>query len=89
MKEGIEAMIIWGHSPIYLPFPDVQTAYYLTKKLAEHLNINLDLGNLEEGYRDFKVRINIEMQNQPELRRLVLELEDEYYRSRRRIKHIS
>jgi len=88
MREGIEAMSIWGHSPIYLPFPDIQTTYHLTKKLVEHLNINLDLRSLEAEYKDFKTRLEIEMQNQPELRRLVLELEEEYYRTRRRPKHI-
>lgn len=89
MKEGIEAMSIWGHSPIYLPFPDVQTTYYITKKLVEHLNIELDLGGLETEIRDFRAKLDVELQNQPELRRLVLELEDEYYRTRGRLKYIS
>lgn len=89
MKEGVEAMSIWGHSPIYLPFPDVQTTYYLVKKLMEHLNIELDLGSLEAESRDFRARLDIELQNQPELKRLVLELEDEYYKTRRGLGYIS
>ncbi len=89
MKEGIEAMSIWGHSPIYISFPDVQTTYHLTKKLVEHLNIKLDLSDLEAESKDFRARLDMEMQNQPELRRLVLELEDEYYRTRRRFGYVS
>ncbi|MEM0090757.1 MAG: PAC2 family protein [Nitrososphaerota archaeon] len=89
MKEGIEAMSIWGHSPIYLPFPDVQTTYHIIKKLVDYLNIELDLSGLEAESKDFRTRLDIELQSQPELRRLVLELEDEYYKTRRRLGYIS
>ncbi|MCS7135955.1 MAG: PAC2 family protein [Nitrososphaerota archaeon] len=89
MKEDIEAMSIWGHSPIYLPFPDIQTTYYIVRKLLEHLKIKLDLSDLEAENRDFKTRLDIEMQSQPELKRLVLELEDEYYKTRRRLGYMS
>ncbi|PUA34134.1 MAG: hypothetical protein B9J98_01785 [Candidatus Terraquivivens tikiterensis] len=89
MNEGIEGMSIWAHSPIYLPFPDIQTTYYLTKKLVELLNIDLDLSGFEAESKDFRARLDMEVQSQPELRRLVLELEEEYYRTRRKLGYIS
>jgi len=88
-ETGIEAISLWGHSPFYLTGPDLQTTYHVTKKLVGLMALSTDVEDLEQESREYRSRIDLELERQPELKKLVSELEEEYQVSKRRPSYVS
>ena len=83
-QEGIVAVSLWGHSPYYLSGMDLQTIYYVVRKLLELMNVEVDLNDLRLECDAFREKLDSEISSNAELRNVVAELENEYYISRRK-----
>ncbi len=88
-QERIVAVSLWGHSPYYLSGMDLQTIYYVVKRLSELIGFGIDLNDLKLECDAFREKLDSEVKSNEELRNIVAELENEYYLSKRRPYYVS
>ena len=75
---GLEAISIWGHVPNYVPYPNAIVALHLASNLAEMMEISINLDRLARLADALKRKMDSAMEENPELRRVVEELERRY-----------
>ncbi len=75
---GLEAIGLWGHTPTYISYPNAIVAFHLASKLAELMKITVDLSELKSMAESLKLDLRRAMSENPELRRLVEEVERRY-----------
>ena len=76
-ERNIPALGMWGHTPLYLQkSPRVYQA--ILKKLIKILEIDLDLFNLEEASRELEKQIEVIINQNPEFKNFIKELEEDY-----------
>ncbi len=75
---GLEAIGLWGHTPTYISYPNAIVAFHLASKLAELMKITIDLSELKSMAESLKLDLRRAMSENPELRRLVQEVERRY-----------
>jgi len=85
---GLEAIGVWGHTPTYLTQPDAMVALHVASKIAELMEISVDLSELKALAEAQKLNLRKAMIENPDFRRLVEELERQYD-SRRAPSYIS
>jgi len=74
----LEAISIWGHAPNYVPYPNAIVALHLVSNLAEMMEISINLDKLAKLAEALRRKIDSAMEENPELRRVVEELERRY-----------
>lgn len=77
-ERGLEAVSIWGHASSYMPYPNAIVAFHLASSLAEMMKIPIEFERLAELANTLKRRLDTAMEENPELRSIVRELERKY-----------
>lgn len=75
---GLEAISIWGHVPSYVPYPNAIVAFHVASRLAEMMEISINLDKLARLAEELRRRIDGAVEENPELRGIVRELEKRY-----------
>lgn len=77
-EAGLEAIGLWGHTPTYISYPNAIVAFHLASKLAELMKVTIDLSELRSMAESLKLDLRRAMSENPELRKLVEEVERRY-----------
>lgn len=75
---GLEAISLWGHVPSYVSYPNAIVAFHLASQLAEMMEISINLDRLERLSEELRRMIDSASEENPELRRIIRELERKY-----------
>lgn len=68
VKPGIPATALWGAVPHYIEDPDFAPATYaLVSKVSEVLRINLSVGDLAARSLEFRIALDAELEDQPDV----------------------
>jgi proteasome assembly chaperone (PAC2) family protein len=77
--QGLQFISLWGHCPYYIQEDNPSVCYKVLLLLKELTGISLDLQELEKKSRDFKKRLDLELQKNAELRHLIQTMEKTFH----------
>ena len=76
-KMGIKGVSLWGHAPQYLQSNNLSVIYQILIHLNEFIGFGLDLSSLEVKAIELKKQIDLIVQKNPELLRIIEKYEKE------------
>jgi proteasome assembly chaperone (PAC2) family protein len=71
---------LWGYVPHYVQVPNTKVCYRVLSKLAEMLDISLNLDDMRQKSVQLDEMIDKALSQKPELQKYVRRLEEEYGR---------
>jgi proteasome assembly chaperone (PAC2) family protein len=77
-KKGLKTTCLWGHAPQYLQTKNVRVVYSVLKTLADLIDIEIDLSELQRASDYFDEQVNHLVEQDPKLQEVIKKLEELY-----------
>ena len=80
-KRGLKTTCLWGHAPQYLQTKNLRVVYSVLKTLADLIEIEIDLSELQRASDYFYEQVNHLVEQDPKLQEVIKKLEELYKQS--------
>ncbi|MBW2308952.1 MAG: PAC2 family protein [Deltaproteobacteria bacterium] len=81
-RRGIPSISLWGHAPSYIQSQNPKVIQSMIQKLSRLIGMEFDLQGFEEPIQRMESQLEHAMEEKPELREFVQQLEDHYLKDR-------
>ncbi|MBW2051340.1 MAG: PAC2 family protein [Deltaproteobacteria bacterium] len=74
-EKGIPVFGLWGHAPVYIHTGNIKVHRRLVELLSQLINFSIDTNDLVEGIEQMNQKIQMLMQDNPQLKKFIQDLE--------------